>query len=179
MTGNDTPQTVKFRLVNFLFRGTAWSGEPSTTDRRLVLEIDVDGVRLVFDRESEYDAIEASLKDGGVAVSCTVSATLGEFADVSGVIEILERVCFLLSFARKNLVGWSNYQTLDGDGKVIEEVRRSPIERSFQPTELILNIDGPSTKRFVETGYRVFVLHSLSSRKVRPFTADLSSMPCC
>lgn len=155
-TRNGTPKTVKFRSVNFLFHGTAWSGEPSTTDRRLVLDIDVDGVTLVFDREPEYEAIEASLKEGGVAVSCTVSVTLGESADVSRVIVILDRVCFLLSFARKNLIGWSNYQTLDHDGSVIEEVRRSPIDRSFQATELILNIDGPGTKRFVETGYRVF-----------------------
>lgn len=153
--GNSTPKTIRFRIVNFLFYGTVWSGGPSTADRRLVLEIDVDGVRLVFDKEPEYEAIETSLKEGGVAVSCTVSVTLGDPADVFGVIEVLDRVCFLLSLARKNLVAWSSYQALDGDGNVIEEVRRTPIGRSFQGTELILNNDGLSTKRFVETGYRV------------------------
>ena len=148
--------TAKFAITNFMFVGNEKEEHSTEGWRRTDLKIKLDDVNMSFQKVEMYDSIIQSLKlNKNTEITCEVAIEVDNLAQEE-VIEIVDRVCCLLTIARGTKINWISYKLCDADGIVLGEYFVPRKTRPYADIPLV-KVDPADTVRFLRQCYPTFV----------------------
>ena len=150
--------TVKFAITNFKFTGNEKEEYSTGGWQRTDLKLKLDGVNISFQKVEMYDSIIESLpRIKNTEITCELAIEVDNHAQEE-IIEIVDRVCSLLTIARGTKINWISYTLCDDDGLELGQCFRPRITRPYTPIPLVKPLNDPaSTVRFLRQCYPTFV----------------------
>lgn len=150
--------TVTFAITNFKFIGNEREEYSTGGWRRTDLRLKLDGVNISFQKVEMYDSIIESLaRNKNTEITCELAIEVGNHAQEE-IIEIVDRVCSLLTIARGTKINWISYTLRDDGGVKLGQCFRPRITRPYTQIPLVKSLNDPaSIVRFLRQCYPTFV----------------------
>ena len=135
--------TVKFSITNFKFAGNKIQEYSTGGWRRTDLKLKLDGVNISFEKVEMYDSIIKSLaRNKNTEITCELVIEVDNHVQEE-IIEIVDRVCSLLTIARGTKINWISYKLLDSDSELICHHCEPRITVSYTGMPLVKSINLP------------------------------------
>jgi hypothetical protein len=150
--------TAKFAITNFKFTGNEKEEYSTGGWRRTDLKLKLDGVNISFQKVEMYDSIIESLaRNKNIEITCELAIEVDNHAQEE-IIEIVDRVCSLLTIARGTKINWISYKLFDEDGVELGQCFKPRITRPYTGIALVKSLNVPvDTVRFLRACYPTFV----------------------
>ena len=135
--------TAKFAITNFKFTGNEKEEYSTGGWRRTGLKLILDGVNISFQKVEMYDSIIESLaRNKYTEITCELAIEVDNHAQEE-IIEIVDRVCSLLTIACGTKINWISYKLLDSDSELICHHCEPRITVSYTGMPLVKSINLP------------------------------------
>lgn len=113
----------------------------------------LDGFALTIHRVPSYDEIVRGLKAIQVDVTCEVLVRADSIEQRDTILQLLRRICLLLTLARGCRVEWIGYEVTMIGGQVIESFHKNAITKPYGTLTLIGLLPAQDTLDFINTTY--------------------------
>jgi hypothetical protein len=161
-TRNKTPiNRINFGLTNFLFTGN------HAHDNNLVLNLR-NLPPISIQRLPDYEMIIDRLKNGKtIEVTSELSITLNATEKVEAIIEICNKICYLLSICRGSKIFWIYYHCYNEQGDLVSQIYCDTVTRPLSELPELISSKPHgvnSTITFLENAY-ITILENEMLRK--------------
>ena len=104
--------TAKFAITNFKFVGNEKDEYCTGGWRRTDLKLKLDDMKISFQKVEMYDSIINSLeRNKNTEITCELAIEVDNHAQEE-ILEIVDRICSLLTIARGTKINWISYRLL-------------------------------------------------------------------
>lgn len=156
------PNTALSKLVipitNLNFRGSQPFTRPDGTNTT-TLPLNINGLDLNIFPENDY---EEHFTDSFFTRPCKITAFIeidlpSTYLPTNQLLEIVDNLCALLSFAKGTWITWPFYQLFDDKDNLVSEVHRRTFTTNMGNRAIISKDDPQKLKDFIETSYNQYL----------------------
>lgn len=135
---------IHFGLTNLEFIGS---------NRRDKFTVNIEDLNLTFKYFPKYEEIIRELKTTKKPyITSNLIIPISNKVDLEKIIEVVDNVCILLSFATGNLIKWIYYDIYCGN-KRVKSCHRHTLTRPFTRGESVISDESRNIKNFLENCY--------------------------
>lgn len=152
----DSEFVYRFNIVNFKFIGNTYyrNNEHAPNNQ---LKLNVNDSKIIIRPVKDYKSIVKELKyTRGINITAEIIIN-GGLSDKSRILEIIDNICILFSFAKGTKVNWISYSIENGNAEIIELNYHNRITKPFSGLRIISYENPDAIKNFVEQTYIYFI----------------------